>query len=530
VADGYTRVLLPGSFRRRPGGLWLGPAPQLQHIQVSVILRGPDQELHEYVQHLETAAPAARKPMTSGEFEERFGASPEAVDAVRRFAANNGLAVIDAHRSKRTVELSGTVRAMSRAFGVELHLYRNRQRVFRGRVGPVLVPAWLAPHVQAVLGLDTRTVARAHIRRGRVIDRGIEPAAAPQGFTPADLATLYDFPPNTDGKGECIAIIELGGGFRTSELDQYFTRLGITPPKVDAVSVAGGQNAPTGNPNSADGEVMLDIEVVGSVAPAAKIAVYFAPNTDRGFVSAILAAAHDTQRKPSIISISWGAAEETWTAQARQSMMQAFRACAALGVTVLAAAGDSGSSDGLARLAHVDFPASSPWVVGCGGTALTAAGGSISNEVVWNDPGDGATGGGVSRIFAVPPYQASINPVSANPARRPGRGVPDVSGDASPVTGYEILVDGQLLVIGGTSAVAPLWSGLLARIQQQIGKRVAPVLGTLYQHPSAFRDITHGSNGAYAARAGWDACTGLGSPNGVALAQALGGSAAHEEA
>src|SRR5262249_31356723 len=179
--------------------------------------------------------------------------------------------------------------------------------------------------------------------------------------------------------------------------------------KVEAISVAGGRNAPTGNPNGPDGEVMLDIQVVGSLAPGADIAVYFAPNTDRGFAAAILAAAHDTDRNPSIISISWGAAEETWTGQARRSMSQAFLACAALATRALAAAGSNGSSDGLPRwIAHVAFPASSPFVVGCGGTTLLEAGGAIASETVWNDPGGGATGGGVSRVFRVPTFQTSI--------------------------------------------------------------------------------------------------------------------------
>jgi kumamolisin len=522
MADGYGLVPLAGSFRTSPLARWLGPAPPLSHVTAAVVLPGPDDELGSLVQTLQKERAKRRKHLTNTQFAHEFSASSDHVDAVRLFAHNNRLNVINADPARRVVELGGSVRAMSRAFGVELHLFRSEENVFRGRTGPVLVPQWLAPHVQAVLGLDTRPVSRPHIRRGRVIDAGVEPAAAAQAFNPPDLAQLYNFPPNTDGTGQCIAIIELGGGFRQSELDQYFNHVGVPSPKVEAISVAGGQNTPTGNPDGPDGEVMLDIEVVGSLAPGADIAVYFAPNTDRGFAAAILAAAHDTERKPSIISISWGAAEETWTAQSRRAMSQAFLACAALGITVLAAAGDNGSSDGLpGRKAHVDFPAASPFVVGCGGTTLLEAGGAIASETVWNDAGGGATGGGVSRVFRVPPFQSSINPVSSNPGRQQGRGVPDVSGVASPRTGYQVLVDGRSLVIGGTSAVAPLWSALFARVQQKIGARVAPALGTLYQHPDAFRDITNGSNGAYTARAGWDACTGLGSPDGVALAQAF---------
>jgi kumamolisin len=194
-------------------------------------------------------------------------------------------------------------------------------------------------------------------------------------------------------------------------------------------------------------------------------------------------------------------------------------------VTVFAAAGDSGASDGLpGGCAHVDFPAADPLVVGCGGTLLQASANAITSETVWNDPGDGATGGGVSRKFPVPAYQASINPVNLNPPHRPGRGVPDVSGNASPVSGYQVLVDGQGMVIGGTSAVAPLWAAIVARLQQQLGHPVAPLHAAIYAAGNAFRDITVGNNGGYSALSGWDACTGLGSPNGTALLTALGGS------
>ena len=187
------------------------------------------------------------------------------------------------------------------------------------------------------------------------------------------------------------------------------------------------------------------------------------------------------------------------------------------------ATGDNGSGDGVGDgLAHADFPASSPGAIGCGGTTLRAAGGAITGETVWNDPGDGATGGGVSDLFPVPPFQQSINPVSANPGHRTGRGVPDVSGNADPNTGYQVVVDGTSTVVGGTSAVAPLWAGLAALVQQALGHKVAPLQPQLYSHPGAFRDIVTGNNGAYAARPGWDPCTGRGSPRGTRLVQVLG--------
>jgi kumamolisin len=256
--------------------------------------------------------------------------------------------------------------------------------------------------------------------------------------------------------------------------------------------------------------------------------VYFAPNTDRGFLDAITTAIHDTQNKPSVISISWGGPEAAWTAQAMQQFDAAFQAAATLGITICVAAGDQGSGDGATdNLAHVDFPASSPHALACGGTSLTASRTAITSEVVWNDGPSSATGGGISGEFALPSYQDAAHvPPSANPGGTAGRGVPDVAGDADPDSGYQVRVDGENLVIGGTSAVAPLWAGLIALCNQKLAKPVGFVNPLLYGTLAAAgvcRDITSGNNGAYAAAVGWDACTGWGSPNGAQLLQALAG-------
>jgi kumamolisin len=321
-------------------------------------------------------------------------------------------------------------------------------------------------------------------------------------------------------------LIELGGGYKQADLNTYFQGLKIAPPTVVAVGVDGGANTPAGDPNSADGEVLLDIEVAGAIAPGAKIAVYFAPNTDQGFLDAITTAIHDTTNAPTIVSISWGGAESTWTQQSLTNYDTALADAATLGVTVMVAAGDNGSSDGETDgKAHVDFPASSPHVLACGGTSVQASGTTISAETVWNDGASGgSTGGGVSDVFALPTWQTGAGvPPSANPGGRVGRGVPDVAGDADPQTGYAVVVDGQSLIFGGTSAVAPLWAGLVALLNQHRGTTLGFVNPALYTHPSALRDITSGTNGAYSARTGWDACTGLGSPNGTALEAALTG-------
>ncbi len=268
---------------------------------------------------------------------------------------------------------------------------------------------------------------------------------------------------------------------------------------------------------------MLDIEVVGAVAPGANIVVYFAPNTDQGFIDALTTAVHDAVNRPSVISISWGSPEVLWTQASVQAMDQAFQAAAAMGVTVYCAAGDNGANDfppGPSQRPgnHADFPASSPHVVGCGGTKIAATGNTITDEVVWNDPGNGATGGGFSTLFPRPTWQTSVHGQN-------GRGVPDVAGDASPLSGYAVRVDGQNTVIGGTSAVAPLWAGLTALLNQKLGKPIGfanPLLYGLASSSGAFSDITSGNNNGFNAAPGWDACTGLGRPDGARLLAALG--------
>ena len=286
------------------------------------------------------------------------------------------------------------------------------------------------------------------------------------------------------------------------------------------------RNAPTGNPNSADAEVVLDIEVAGAVAPGAQVVVYFAPNTDDGFINALYAAIHDNLRRPSIVSISWGAPEKESTLQSLNDYDAACVDAAALGITICAAAGDHGSSDTdpPGKRAIVDFPASSPHVLACGGTHLEAKNGAISLETVWNTHDGWATGGGVSEIFKLPVYQKQAGvPKAANPGGKSGRGVPDVAGNGDSQTGYRILVDGVAAVVGGTSAVAPLWAGLIARLNQARGMRLGFVHTRLYAAGASkgFRDIVQGDNGAYKARAGWDPCTGLGSPDGESLRKAL---------
>jgi kumamolisin len=520
---------LKGSERRPlPGAKAVGKADPAERFEVSVLLRRHNADaLRERVTKL-TRSDRTGGHLSREAFEEQFGADSSDIAAVKRFAAAHGLSVVQEHAGRRTMVLSGTVAQFNDAFGVDLQRFEHPGGSYRGRVGNVHLPDELDGRVEAVLGLDNRPVAKPHFRARRSPGNvhWHANAGGSTSFTPLQIASLYNFPPGT-GQGECVGIIELGGGERMADLDTYFSSLGISSaPKVTVVSVDHGKNHSTGDPNGPDGEVMLDIEVVGAVAPQANIAVYFAPNTDAGFLDAVTTAIHDTTNKPSVISISWGGPESSWTQQSLTAFDSAFQAAAAVGITVCVASGDNGSSDGVTDGAdHVDFPASSPHALACGGTSLQASGNAITGESVWNDGAQGgAGGGGVSTVFALPAWQDGLQTTATTGGAAPltMRGVPDVSGDADPETGYDVRIDGTNTVIGGTSAVAPLWAGLIARINATNGSPVGFINPTLYATPAALHAVTTGNNGDFAAGPGWNACTGLGSPDGGQIATLLG--------
>jgi kumamolisin len=573
-------VQLPGSERTRLEAAT--PAGQLdtsERAQLTLVLR----------RRAEIPAEIVEGPtvLTHDQLAEQYGADPADVDLVRQTLTGLGLEITEVHASTRRVKVAGTIGALSSAFGVTLQQVASPDPktggtvTHRYREGPLFVPAALDGVVLAVLGLDTRPQARPHFRSlggASSAGTGVRAAAAAAGGTypPNQVADLYKFPAGTTGAGQTIAVIELGGGFATSDLDTYFGGLGIAVPSISAVSVDGASNAPGSDPNGADVEVALDIDVIGAAAPGAAQVVYFAPNNgDQGFVDAIGAAASATPA-PIAISISWGQSEDSWTAQGRSAMDAAIADAAAMGITVCVASGDNGSGDAVSDgQPHVDFPASSPHALACGGTKLVAdvAAGTISSEVVWNETAanEGAGGGGISDVFAVPSFQANAG-VPARAAgsgggrKHPGtgaaasdgtgasaaasdgtgvsaaasdgtgtsaaasaggRGVPDVAGNADPVTGYQIFSGGHGQVVGGTSAVAPLWAALVSRLAEATGQRFGLIQTLLYAGvtPGAavggFNDITSGNNGAYTAGPGWDACSGLGSPDGTALLSRL---------
>jgi kumamolisin len=513
ATDSTARVEIAGSRLAAPKAHHIGAVPKDRRIEISIYLRpqGDDPPA------LNGSIDERRQQLA----EHRATAHRENIRAVEEFISAQGLTVIETDPARRLIRAAGSPESMTAAFGAKLAMYEESGQTYHARTGGIAVPQGLHGVIESVLGLDGRPVAHTRIVRPKV--------AQPGSVEPNRLGALYDFPSGVDGTGVTIALIELGGGFRASDTSKAFKAMGLKAPRVIAVSVDGGTNDQSGS--DADGEVALDIQVAGGVAPGAEIAVYFAPNTDSGFADAISQAAHDTTNKPSVISISWGSAESNWQPQAVATMNSVLQEAAALGISVYVAAGDNLATDGVDDgKAHVDFPASSPYAIGCGGSHITVSGKAITQEVVWND-GTSGTGGGISDLFDVPAFQASANlPPSVNGGRK-GRGVPDVAGDAAPASGYVVVVDGQTEVVGGTSAVAPLWAGLTALISQKAPKPVGFLPDFLYANVTSNTGLTtqitqgdnkpEGSQIGYGAGLGWNACTGLGRPNGQALFDAL---------
>ncbi len=456
--------------------------------------------------------------MTHEQYEQQHGASADDAKLVQAFLKEHHLQLVEFSSARRSMMVKGSIANMEAAFNVNLAGKSNDgggdfRAKWPGEIYHIPESSY-ERNYKLVFSPDLDKLTKPCCRVRPMFKAA---AAAPSNsFTPDQLSKIYGFPSGVDGSGQTIGIIELGGGFRKTDITNYFKSLKIKVPSVKAVLVDKAKNSPS-TADGADGEVMLDIEVAGGVAPGAQIAVYFTPNTDKGFLDAITTSVHDTVNKPSVISISWGSAEVNWTSQALTNMNEAFKTAAALGVTITVAAGDSGSSDSVNDgKVHVDFPASSPYVLACGGTRLEVAANGELTETVWHDSNTSATGGGVSDVFPLPDYQSAANVPLAIISQFKGRGVPDVAADADPDTGYNVLVDGQQLVIGGTSAVAPLMAGFIALVNQQSGKPAGYINPVIYANPGLCRDIVSGdnitttTNLGYQAGPGWDACSGLG--------------------
>lgn len=534
---------LNGSERFVVHGAWLsGPAPAHEIIQVSLHLRrkpgSPSLPDHGY---WATRPVLQRLYLTRAQLGNLYGADAGDITLVEQFASAAGLTVVRSDSARRLVMLSGTVAQVNQAFHVDIGHYESPDNRYRGHEGFVELPHALIGVVDAVFGLDTRRVARPLVASAVI---------TPPSLSPVDVTRRYNFPklPSAMDR-ETIALLEFSdpaeshvgaSGFWLTDIQGYFTTSqGIGPgyrvPALQVITIAGPGNIPQSGELVPDGEIALDIEVAGAVAQGANIHVYFTTWDEQGWVLALKRIVHpdsdDPTPYPTVVSISLGAPEFegdqrlTWSPAAMHVVSECFAEAAAIGVTVLVAAGDGGSSCGVlgppAR-ARVLYPASDPWVIACGGSVFNIQG----KEAVWP-----STGGGISDYFDLPPWQRSAQvPPSCNGDRRIGRGIPDIAGYAG---GYAVLIGGKTYPAvdgAGTSGVAPLYAGLVAILNATLGHPIGYLNPTLYNLAvlgEVFNDITDGgsnaSNGApgYSPGAGWDACTGFGSVNGNALLTAL---------
>ncbi len=528
---GSMRVLLPNS---RPAG----PIDSSEITSITVRTRSASDfsELEKRVRDVYSKGLGERVYLSREELAQKHGARADDLDAVEHYAQQHNLLVAHRNAAERTVVLTGKLGDIMNAFHADLHMYHHSSGGYRGRQGEILIPRKFENVITGIFGFDTRPKHKAPHRQRL---RGASGPGNGNGLPASDFAKRYNFPTEhggvkLDGSGQCIGIIELGGGFNNSDLQLYFHEIGIKPPpKVVAVSVDHIGNHPT-KTGPDDGEVMLDIEVAGAVAPKANIAVYFAPNQGNGFFDAINAAVHDSERKPSVISISWGGPEDPTETQTIQAFHEVFVEAAALGVTICVAAGDHGTADldgsHWDGKIHVDHPAVDDLVLACGGTQV-----DNGKDVVWNDgtpfsniPGGGgwATGGGISETVALPAYQQGANVPPSLATGKPGRGVPDIAMSA---TDYFTRVQGSEGASGGTSAVAPLMASLVALLNQAKSKNVGFLNPFLYANVAKgiVKDVTQGTNAidktvkGYNAGPGWDACTGLGTPDGMLILNSL---------
>ena len=565
----------------------VGPANGDDPVEVTIKLRRKTQE--GLPTTAEFIAGQRAVGVTRQVLADRYGASPQDIEAVRAWAVSQGLSVSRADPGQRQMLVVGSVAAMSAAFGVTLSIYRHARRGvdFRCPEGEIHIPQSLSGIITGVFGLNTMPImVRKSARVGRKAPTTDLKKMWPTAFYPQEVAQLYNFPPG-GGAGQRVAVLEFGGGYDPAVLKQYFTKtIGLpVSPTVNSISVLGVKNTLD---QDVTGEVYLDIEVIGAMAPKATVDVYFAPWTGEGFLGAIQQAiANDDY---AAISISYGFDEDmqgspgnpTWP-MLKDNVDEAFGDAIAVGIPVFVSSGDQGSSSQRGQLqngeevtvfapaAHAAYPCTSPFATAVGGTLLYAKNGAITHEVVWNELGElqqnqfymgGATGGGVSdRYPQAPSYQtkAGVNLLSVNTPPAPGRCIPDVAGNAGASTGYLVSQPPGSRVpiapVGGTSAAAPMWAALWACVKTALNPAspTAPLANFVFNDfayaaggTKAFNDIvggqafhfdpTHGlepgaftpvgnnrSNQAdgYYAKAGYDLCTGWGTPNGVEVLNQL---------
>lgn len=541
-----TYELKRSAHPRLPQSQAAGAVDATEPIMVTLIVRRhPGAEPPYGLDYFQNTPRSARKRLSHAEFAGAHGAAQEELDRVAAFARSHGLEVVESHRARRSVVARGTADQANKAFGVELQHYQLSGRRYRGFEGTVHLPASIAGLVETVVGLDNRFVRAT---RGPVRHNSADPAGTTP-LTPQQVAQLYNFPPG-NGAGQTIGIYEMvaqdefgnvqNPGYTPGDLAATMAAFGggLSVPAPTDVTIDGQANA-----GVSDGETVLDITVSSAIAQGAAIAVYFTPATVQGILHALQTMIHPSNGNPvpTVISISygWGADDDPQfnnDSSDFDQIDQLFQDASNLFITVLVSSGDKGAFVESSTQAQASYPATNPFVIACGGTTIGGIAGATFVEFLWNDTfgqNSGATGGGISvRFPKVPTYQAGAGIPPRINTGTVGRGIPDIAGNASPNSGYpEFLAGSSVGPTGGTSAVAPLYAGLMAVINATLGSPAGFINSLLYSLAgSAFQVITgapgpvnnsFGGVTGYPANAGWDACTGLGSLNGTALLKAL---------
>jgi kumamolisin len=529
----------------------LNPTSGNESVKLTLILRRrKDGKALRELKEFQPKSLAANPPLSHQDFAAFHGADPNEMEQVEHFALANGLKVVKTNPAARSVEVTGPASSINHAFKVELHDFQSPRGKYHSHLGPAALPGGIADLVESVIGLNSRPVEAKHYvkkgkKKGTAADNSNADPANTTSVTPQQVAALYNFPAGT-GAGQTIGIYEMetGGGpagYTTSDITQTIQEFGgnlKVPVPID-VPVNGVNNSGT-----SDGETGLDITVAGAIAQGATIAVYLTGGDTQSIINALQLMIHPQagDPEPTILSISygWGPDDDSansYTTAEYQQMDQLFQDAANLNITVLVSSGDSGAHIESNTEAQASYPATEPWVIACGGTTIGNIQGNNFTEYVWNDVGaggPGATGGGVSdnsTIGALPAYQANAGVPNQIRTGKPGRGIPDIAGNASENAGYPQCINGQSQPVGGTSAVAPLYAGLIALINANLGHSVGFINPTLYSLPaSTFSNIvgppgpannSYGDVTGYPATGAWNACTGFGSVNGTALQTAL---------
>ncbi len=480
------------------------------------------------------ASPTYHQFMTPQQYRDEFGLQPDTISKVKTYLeSQKGLTVTGISPTGQLINVSGSVPAVESAFGVKIHQYtltaNGKTQTYFAPVNDPQIPIALSGVIQGISGLDNFSVYRSGAR--------LKAHASGSGYTPSDLEKAYDasglISKGDSGSGQNVAFLELDG-YNASDVQSYQQQYGVTGGSFETVSVDGANYDQ--NPGQGAVEVQLDMEVAFGIAPKIHELVYEGQNSGQGINDVYSQIVNDDKAK--IVSISWGLCEAQTGSAELQTLDSIFQQGAAEGISFFAAAGDSGAYDcGDTNLA-VDSPADDPYVTGVGGTSLTLNNGSYGSEQAWscttakctsqNPQGEGG-GGGISQQFPVPNFQKNLNPAGAQ--GQTGRFVPDVSADADPATGYAIVCTVSSagcdssqgpLVVGGTSAAAPVWAAGTALMAQSLGKPLGNINAALYgTSEKGFHDVTQGSNLYYNAGPGYDLATGLGSPDFAALAPAL---------